>query len=213
MAFKSRDVLEPGKSWHEAVIASALAIFPEYVQSSKKVVVSDCDGILTDSKSLYTKDGKIAKTYGAYDKEMIELMVELGWRFIFVTTDKAGAMITDARLTHLEKINHRMMSHQELGARERAKLVRELVASGSKVLFVGDSLSDIEALSAATWAATTANAPYIVKRYCNYASQLDGASGGFADILHAMHEEIMRCPAKSGFLAGDAIPSTDNTQH
>ncbi len=191
MAFKFREHIASGMSWHDIMKADAMQRFPKYVASDTKVVVSDCDGILTDSKSLYTKDGKFAKTYGAYDKEMMELMLDLGWKFIFVTTDKAGAAITDSRLTHLEKIDPVKIIHQVLGARERARLVEKMVADGCKVLFVGDSLSDIESLNVATWAATTANAPDIVKKYCDYASELHGGSGGFADILYAMHEEIM----------------------
>lgn len=66
---------------------------------------------MTDSKSLYTKDGKIAKSYGAYDKEMIELMLDLGWNFIFVTTDKVGLPITNSRLVHLEKIDPKKITH------------------------------------------------------------------------------------------------------
>jgi 3-deoxy-D-manno-octulosonate 8-phosphate phosphatase (KDO 8-P phosphatase) len=199
MAFKFREHILSGMSWHDIEKAHAIQSFPNYVTSQSKVVISDCDGILTDSKSLYTQDGKFAKTYGAYDKEMMELMLDIGWRFIFVTTDKAGAKITDSRLAHLEKMSTTKISHQVLGARERAKLVAELMANGCKVLFVGDSLSDIESLNVATWAATTANAPDIVKRYCDYVSEFDGGSGGFADILYAIHTEIIEHPSRGWF--------------
>lgn len=199
MAFKLREYIRSGKSWHDLIRDLTVKQFPKYVASVDKVVVSDCDGILTDSRSLYTESGKFAKTYGAYDKEMIELMLDLGWRFIFVTSDKAGASITDARLTHLEKIAPMKISHQVLGAHERAELVEKLIADGCKVLFVGDSLSDIEALNIATWAATTSNAPDIVKRYCDYVSELDGGRGGFADILYAIHEEILNRPSRGWF--------------
>lgn len=191
MAFKFRNHIRTGCSWHELAKESARERASNYVSSSKKVVVSDCDGILTDSKSIYTCDGKFGKIYGAYDKEMMELMLDLGWRFIFVTTDKAGAGITESRLTHLEKLDQKKISHQVLGAHERAELVKKLMDDGNKVLFVGDSLSDIETLNISTWAATTSNAPDIVKDYCDYVSELDGGNGGFADILFAVHNEIL----------------------
>lgn len=66
-----------------------------------------------------------------------------------------------------------------------------MVMDDYKVLFVGDSLSDIEALNISTWAATTANAPSIVKKYCDYVSDLHGGNGGFADILYAVHNKIL----------------------
>ena len=199
MSFKFREHMAAGISWHDMIKENATKIFPKYVSSDAKVIVSDCDGILTDSKSLYTKDGKFGKVYGAYDKEMMELMIDLGWKFIFVTSDKAGASITNSRLVHLEKIDPTKIVHQVLGARERARLVEKMVFDGCKVLFVGDSLSDIESLNIATWAATTMNAPDIVKKYCDYVSELYGGSGGFADILYAIHEEIMNHPNRGWF--------------
>lgn len=199
MWFKSRERLPIGLSWHDMMKKHAIETFSKYTDTNLKVVISDCDGILTDSKSLYTKDGKFAKVYGAYDKEMLEFMLDLGWRFIFVTTDRAGAPITESRLTHLEKISPTMISHQVLGAKERANLVAKMIEDGYKVLFVGDSLSDIEALSIATWAATTTNAPDIVKKYCDYVSDLNGGNGGFADILYKVHEEIMNHPNNGWF--------------
>lgn len=198
MGFKRRAHMKKHLSWHDKMVWDAIEQYPEYVNCRKKFVISDCDGVLTDSKSLYTKDGKFAKSYGAYDKEMMELMLDLGWQFIFVTTDKAGASITDARLSHLEKISNKI-SHMVADAKARAKLVESLVEDGSKVLFVGDSLSDIEALNIATWAATTANAPIQVKEFCDYASEYDGGSGGFADILYAVHREIIEHPSRSRF--------------
>lgn len=197
MAFKWREHIQPGKSWHEIMVEDAKIVVPEYVACIKKVVVADCDGILTDSKSLYTEDGKFAKTYGAYDKEMMELMLDLNWKFVFVTTDKAGSKITTARIDHLRKIDPENISLQVLGPHDRAELVKVMIQTGSKVLFVGDSLSDIEALNVATWAATTSNAPEEVKKYCDYASGLAGGNGGFADILLAVHKEIFNHPTVS----------------
>lgn len=204
MSWKSREHLESKVSWLDNEVQLANKIADQYTKSLKKVIVSDCDGILTDSKSIYTADGKFAKTYGAYDKEAMEFMLALNWKFVFVTTDKAGAGITEARLTHLEKMSPDMITYHVLGAQERANLVENLMNDNYKVLFVGDSLSDIGALNVATWAATTSNAPKTVKKYCDYVSELPGGSGGFADILLAIHENILT-GAKNGsnFFAND----------
>lgn len=189
--FKLREHLPTGSSWKDLELERAKRTAHEYVESIAKVVVADCDGILTDSKSVYTADGKFSKTYGAYDKEAMDFMIALGWRFIFVTSDKAGASITNSRLEHLEKMDPTMISHSVAGPEARYKLVENLMSVGNKVLFVGDSLSDIETLNIATWAATTRNAPETVKRYCECVSFHDGGNGGFADILFAIHYKIL----------------------
>jgi hypothetical protein len=42
--------------------------------NAKKIIISDVDGILTESSSYYTADGKVMKKFGAYDTEMINFM-------------------------------------------------------------------------------------------------------------------------------------------
>ena len=65
----------------------------------KKIIISDCDGILTDGTSIYTSDGKIGKVYGSYDKEAIKEAHDNGWEFLFVSNDSNGWPITKKRLT------------------------------------------------------------------------------------------------------------------
>lgn len=188
MGFKTRRHLEYGQDWLEWYVSDVKSKHPEYC-SMKKVVVADCDGILTDGRSAYGPSGKTFKTYGAYDKEAIGLLSELGWEFMFVTADNAGASITDSRLLHLESSN-RHIKHTNANADERFIIVENLINIGNKVLFVGDSLSDIKTLNISTWAATTANAPEIVKSFCEYVSPLCGGYGGFADILLAFDRKL-----------------------
>lgn len=63
-----------------------------------KVIISDCDGILTDGGHYYTKDGKYSKRFGSCDKEALRFMLKCRWRFLFVTDDPSGDVITQRRL-------------------------------------------------------------------------------------------------------------------
>ena len=186
--FKLRQHLAYGDDWIDNYVNYTSAKCLKYCEA-KKIVVADCDGILTDGKSSYTSSGKTSKVYGAYDKEAIDLLSKLGWEFVFVTSDKAGACITESRLKHLEKHNG-SIKHEVADPSERFKMVETLIDNGYKVLFIGDSLSDIRTLNIATWAATTANAPDIVKAFCEYVSALSGGNGGFADILLAFDDKL-----------------------
>ena len=171
-------------SWLAAYEAEFKAAHPKYA-AQDKIVVADCDGVITTSQSLYTEGGKSAKIYGAYDKEMVRLMQRLGWKFVFVSTDRAGFGITKARFDHLNSDGS--MRLLPLSPRERRTLVEFHASRGTPTCFVGDSLSDIDALDAATVACTTANAPAEVKKYCDVVSELDGGWGGFADALFEMN--------------------------
>ena len=116
---------------------------------------------------------------------MMNYLHGFGWKFLFVSSDSEGMPITRARLDHLNSKN--ILTYFECGHTERLNIIREYVDKNYVVGFIGDSLSDIASLNIATFAGTTANAPAEVKKYCDFISELDGASGGFADLIYNFH--------------------------
>ena len=152
--------------------------------NSKKIVVSDCDGVLTDGNSVYDKTGKCQKIFGAYDTEMISFMHSQGWEFIFVSRDPSGIDITKARIKDMN------CSFEAMSGEERANLVNKLLKTHEIVLFVGDSLSDIPSMSNATYSACTNNAVEQCKLYCDYISELNGGHGALSEILLWIHNKL-----------------------
>jgi len=141
----------------------------------KKIIISDVDGILTTGVLGYTKDGKAMKFFGGHDKEAINICVNLlGWDLKFVSDDRVGWDITESRLSHIKKMNPDKISYEIADASSRANLVKEFKDKGYKVIFIGDSLSDIEALNLADIAATTNNAESLVKLFVDYVSPRNG---------------------------------------
>ena len=158
-------------------------INPTYKECSK-VIVADCDGIISTNESFYDKTGKIMKSYGCYDKEMIKLMRKIGWEIIFVTADRVGYPITKARVDDLD------CTLVVADGEKRVDLVRRLKNGNDIVVFVGDSISDIPALAEANWSGTTVMAPKEVQEFCDYISEKNGGYGGFADIIWNIHKEL-----------------------
>lgn len=152
--------------------------------NAKKLMVSDCDGIISTNESFYTKNGKELKSYGCYDKEMMRLLKTLGWEFIFISDDLNGFAITKKRIEDLgEKI-------ENIKYLDRERYVKELKTNYDVVVYLGDSISDIPAMIEATYSGTVANAPQIVKEFSNYYSDLNGGFGGFADVIWNIHDEL-----------------------
>lgn len=176
-----RQKLEYGTSYFDTIRSNN----PSYL-NMKKIVVSDCDGVLTDGNSTYNIDGKIQKTFGAYDTEMISFMQSEGWEFQFVSRDPSGIDITRARMYDM----HSTLS--VMSGQERADFVYELVNNGNYdvVLFVGDSLSDIQAMSVATYAACPNNAVDQCRFYVDFYSRLCGGHGALGDILMWIHNTL-----------------------
>ena len=170
----------------------------------KVIFVSDCDGILTDGRSYFTKDEKTHKSYGSYDKEAIRFITDyMNDTLDFITDDKDGIEIHKTRIHHLsdsckylsfEIINKSPQERYEYikYLRNQFKYFRSDVYEykGVVIVFIGDSISDIPALSEADIAMTTNNAPDEVKEYCNYVSKYNGGVGGYADCIFHFYENF-----------------------
>ena len=60
----SRIILKEGLTWADYFKSKHTL---EYI-NMKKIIISDCDGILTDGNMTYDGNGKRFKTYGCHDK-------------------------------------------------------------------------------------------------------------------------------------------------
>lgn len=173
----SRRMLKEGFTWGDYIKSKHTL---EYI-NMKKVIISDCDGILTDGNMTYDENRKRFKTYGCHDKELYNIAKSLGWEFLFVTDDKTGYDITDRRLN-----NSFMLHVKEANPKEREEIVEKFKACGYIVVFIGDSPSDLNAATAANICATTDNCFEPIKPYFHYVSKYQGGHGGFADILYQL---------------------------
>lgn len=152
----------------------------------KKIALIDCDGIITTGESFYTSEGKLLKSYGCYDKEMMKILGRVGWEFEFVSDDKNGFSITKKRIDDLGYELHKASPE------ERLKIISDYkrIIKYDVVVFIGDSISDIPSLIKADFSGTCNNAPGYVKPFCDYTSNLNGGAGALADILLHLHRII-----------------------
>ena len=68
----------------------------------KIIVISDCDGCLTDGNFIYTEDGKVAKIYGAHDNDGVKILKKLGVDIQFISGDTRGFNITKKRIEDMK---------------------------------------------------------------------------------------------------------------
>lgn len=178
----NRKKLETGKN-HIDLLMEKFMVNEEFI-NKKKVAIIDCDGIISTNEFLYDVNGKSMKSYGCYDHEMINFCKSINWKFIFVSADSNGFKISKNRVKDLR------CPIYNFSWMERSNLVKNYINNGYITLFIGDSISDINAMSNATIAATVNNAPDLVKEYCDYISHKNGGYGGLADILYNINYKI-----------------------
>ena len=120
--------------------------------------VLDFDGIFTDGKMYYSKDGKVMKAVGCDDWELIKGLSEY-IPVTIITADERGFPITRKRIEE--------EMHMELYlVREKAKGRWEWIKNKyptQKIIFMGDSLSDYYSLKSADLGITVMDALDVVK--------------------------------------------------
>jgi 3-deoxy-D-manno-octulosonate 8-phosphate phosphatase KdsC-like HAD superfamily phosphatase len=188
-------------------------ITDEYLDADK-VIISDCDGILTDGGHYYDDSGKCMKRFGSCDKEAMRFMSKCGWRFLFVTSDPTGGGITKRRLddwgvhegykrqiidfSTFELVDDYFNSEPRVKKNfirgvdwiDRGALVSAFKKKGVYTVFIGDSLSDLPAASRADLFCTVDNALDIVKENARIVSKKMGGFGGFADLMYKIHFSV-----------------------
>lgn len=144
------------------------------------IVISDMDGVLTNGKSVYGLTGKVYKEYGSYDHEVIDVYKKLGVRFLFVSADKNGEAISRKRIEDLH------CEFRLVPGLDRAKLIEQFKQDGNFVVFIGDSISDQEAMFYAHKSGMPKNASPLLKDALpdSYVSPYIGGEGAFADIVY-----------------------------
>ena len=173
----SRRILQEGLTWADYFKSKHTL---EYI-NMKKIIISNCEGILTDGNMMYDENRKRFKIYSCYDKELYDIAKDLGWEFLFLTDAGSAIDITNTI------INKSFMSHVTIAdPNEREKLVKKYRDGGYTVVFIGDNLSDLTAVRAANICATTDNCFEYIKPFFHYVSKYQGGHGGFADILYQL---------------------------
>lgn len=102
---------------------------------NRKVLVLDCDGVLTDGKIYLSEKGKLFKVFGPDDHDAIEEARKL-FDIIVVSADKSGWNITKKRVEHDFQLDCFLVS-----ARDRGIWIRQKYPD-SYVIYMGDGYWD-----------------------------------------------------------------------
>lgn len=177
----SDETLSVGITWHDMMLQKYC---PIEIYNLNKILICDCDGILTDGNLGYFNSGKAYKSYGCHDHELIKLLRSCGWEILFVTNDKSGYEITNNRVKDLG------CNVVQVSPNDRKELVKNYSNKGYIVAFFGDSPSDLPAAMNADYRYTTANCFNPIKKYFHYISPSDGGHGGFAECCYELVRKL-----------------------
>lgn len=155
---------------------------------SVRLMIFDVDGVLTDGRLYYTDSGAEMKAFSTLDGLGIRMLMSSGIEIAIITGRRS------------EVVSHRArdlgISHVMQGVAEKRPAFLGLTASlglaPESCGYMGDDLVDLPVLTRCGFAATTREAPEIVKRHAHFISTQPAGAGAVREVC----EMILKAQGK-----------------
>ena len=138
-----------------------------------KLLLMDCDGVLTDGRLWLTSDGDEQKAFHARDGQGISLLHRAGLRTGIITGRTSSAV--DRRAQDLK------MSYVRQYAKDKIKALDEILADAGvardECAYIGDDVADIPVMRRVGFAVAVSDAVEETKQAAHYVTALPGGQG------------------------------------
>ena len=150
----------------------------------KWVFALDVDGVLTDGKFLWNKDGeKVYKEFGPDDADALKLLSKY-MDIEFFSKDSKGYWISESRVRHMGFECHYMDTEERL---EYLKSKYGL----ENVIYMGDSFVDVPLLGECFCGITTETSFYYAKKVADYITTTGGGERAVAEAVFWIMKNIL----------------------
>jgi 3-deoxy-D-manno-octulosonate 8-phosphate phosphatase (KDO 8-P phosphatase) len=143
-----------------------------------KLLLMDCDGVLTDGRLWLTVDGDEQKAFHARDGQGISLLHRAGLRTGIITGRTSTAV--DRRAQDLK------MSYVRQYAKDKIKALEEILADAGVTVgecaYIGDDVADIPVMHRVGFAVAVADAVAETKQAAHYVTTLKGGEGAVRQV-------------------------------
>ncbi len=154
-----------------------------------KLVLSDNDGVLTDTGVYYSDEGELFKRFSIRDGMGVErLMNEANIETGIITGETSGSVKKRA-----EKLK---ISELYLGIKEKHKVIPTIIKnkniSAENIAYIGDDYNDFEIIKLVGLSACPADAMPKIKKLVDYVCPHNGGNGAFrdfAELIISLNEE------------------------
>ena len=144
-----------------------------------KLLLMDCDGVLTDGRLWLTNDGDEQKSFNSKDGLGLSLLHRAGLRSGIITGRSSNAVARRALELDVEFVCQG--DPDKIAAFER--LLREAGVEENEVAFVGDDLVDIPIMNRAELAVAVADAVEEVRSVAHYVTRAKGGRGAVREVI------------------------------
>ncbi len=166
-----------------------------------KLLLTDCDGVLTDTGVYYSADGELMKRFSIRDGMGVERLkkhaeVEVG----ILTGENTNIVRKRAEKLKMEEVH--------LGVLNKAEILEEILQrkklKPEEVAFIGDDVNDIEVMNIAGLTACPADATKFILKIADVIVESKGGYGAFRDfaelIIEAKNKKVTNDKHSKSFI-------------
>lgn len=143
-----------------------------------KLLLLDCDGVLTDGRITLVGDDHEQKSFHTRDGHGLVLLHRAGLQSGIISGRTSGAVVRRARELRV--------THVRQGNSDKIRDYEEVVAGAgvtdAEVAYVGDDLTDIPLMRRAGLAVAVADATEDTRRHAHHVTTLPGGSGAVREV-------------------------------
>ncbi len=143
-----------------------------------KLLVLDCDGVLTDEKVYFFDNGAIGKAFNIKDGFAITLLNRAGIPSAIVTAQKSTLVTLRARQLRIEAVYE--AKADKLKAYDAIK--KRFKVRDQEICFMGDDLIDLPLLTRVGFAVAVKNAARELKAKAHYVTRARGGEGAVREV-------------------------------
>lgn len=149
-----------------------------------KLVVTDIDGVWTDAKMYYTKDGEFMKSFSTYDGMATYLLKQAGIPTAIITGENSLPVAARAKKLKLDDVF--------LGIKDKLEVLEQLLEKyglqAQEVAYIGDDVNDYTVMQVAGLTASPSTTPVFHILQPDILLERGGGDGAFrefADLILA----------------------------
>jgi 3-deoxy-D-manno-octulosonate 8-phosphate phosphatase (KDO 8-P phosphatase) len=144
-----------------------------------KLLLMDCDGVLTDGRLWLTDDGDEQKSFNTHDGLGLSLLHRAGIKSGIITGRSSRAVARRAQELGIEFVCQG--NPDKIAAFEQ--LLTEAGVDENEVAFVGDDLPDIPIMNRAELAVAVADAVEETRAVAHYITRAKGGRGAVREVI------------------------------
>jgi 3-deoxy-D-manno-octulosonate 8-phosphate phosphatase (KDO 8-P phosphatase) len=143
-----------------------------------KLLLTDCDGVLTDAGIYYGEAGEVLKKFNIRDGMGVERLRKLAGIETGIITGELSPSVAK----RAEKLN---ITQLYLGIKDKPAVLRHVMSSldlqGHQIAYIGDDANDLEIMAMVGFTASPADGLWFVREKVDYVCQADGGNGCFRE--------------------------------